>query len=200
MSAYAYVLFVHVVSAIGMFVALVLEGFVLARIRSAEGLTQVRLSTRAFTRLRAIYIPSGTGILAGGMYLASKYGRGTFWIPAALLATLLILVVGGAVTGRKMAGLQKKLSGGAPASYTEISSLARSKFLMFSYGLRAGLALGIVFLMTAKPAAVPSAVALVAGSMFGLGVAEAIQRNSGEAGNRSERGSSSAQPTAAARS
>src|SRR5882762_950205 len=81
MTLYSFVLFIHVVSAMGLFVGLALEGFVSLRFRVAQDAEQLQLFIRAFNLLRWIFIPSFGGILLGGLYLASKYGGGTFWIP-----------------------------------------------------------------------------------------------------------------------
>jgi|ERR1700686_2931319 hypothetical protein len=110
MTIYSIVVFIHVVSAIALFVALAAEGAILFRIRTAQSLGQARFFIRAVQRLRIIAIPSFLGILVGGLYLASKWGRGTFWIPFALGATLLIMLIGGLVTGRRIARLKKVLS------------------------------------------------------------------------------------------
>src|ERR1700722_12972044 len=107
MTISSFVLFVHVVSAIGLFIALAAEGAMTYRIRSAQSVEQVRFLVRAFQRLRIVAIPSFLGILVGGLYLASKWGTGTFWIPFALGATLLILLIGGLITGRRIARLKK---------------------------------------------------------------------------------------------
>src|ERR1700730_8601485 len=104
------VLFVHVLSAIALFAELALEAAILVRVRSAENIEQARASVRAFQRLRQIAIPAFLGVLAGGLYLASRYGSGTIWIPLSLAATLLIMLVGGLITGRRMARLQRELS------------------------------------------------------------------------------------------
>jgi hypothetical protein len=106
---YSIILCVHVVSAIGLFVGLGLEGFVFLRIRWAQDAKQMQCFVRAFNRLHWIFIPSFAGILLGGLYLGSSYGRGTYWIPAALIAALAIMLVGGPITGRKLNQLKKTL-------------------------------------------------------------------------------------------
>src|ERR1700738_5252332 len=110
MTVYFAVLFIHVISAIGLFIALAAEGAILLRIRTAPSVEETRFFVRAFQRLRIVAIPSFLGILAGGLYLASKWGGGTFWIPFALGATLLIMLIGGLVTGKRIARLRKMLS------------------------------------------------------------------------------------------
>lgn len=175
MTLYSFVLFVHVVSAIGLFVGLALEGFVSLRIRWAQDARQMQFFVRAFDRLRWIFIPSFAGILLGGLYLASYYGRGTYWIPAALVATLAIMLVGRIITGRKQNQLKKALTK-ADENFETLSVRAKGTLLTVSYGLRFGIALGIVFLMTAKPDFWPSVFALIAGCGAGLFVAAAMQK------------------------
>jgi len=152
MTIYYTVLFIHVVSVIGLFIALAAEGAILFRIRTAQSVDETRFFVGAFQRLRIVAIPSFLGILVGGLYLASKWGRGTFWIPFALGATLLIMLIGGLVTGKRIARLRNALSSDEiDLPIKAISAKTKDNALLISYGLRAGLGLGIVFLMTAKP-------------------------------------------------
>ena len=183
MTIYSAVLFIHVVSAIGLFIALAAEGAIFFRIRSAQSLAEARFFIRAFQRLRIIAIPSFLGILVGGLYLASKWGGGTFWIPFALGATLLIMLIGGLVTGRRIARLGKVLSSTEKdVSNEALSAMTKDTALLLSYGLRAGLGLGIVFLMTAKPDLLGSLGALGAGCAAALLGASWIRRASNRIG------------------
>jgi hypothetical protein len=179
MTIYSPVLFIHVVSAIGLFIALAAEGAIFFRIRSAQSVEEVRFFIRAFQRLRIVAIPSFVGVLVGGMFLASKWGGGTYWIPFALGATLLIMLIGGFVTGIRIARLQKVLSSDETVvSIEAIWAEAKDKALLISYGLRVGLGMGIVFLMTAKPDLLGSLGALAAGCGAGLLGAAWIRRAS----------------------
>lgn len=184
MTTYSLVLFIHVVSTIGLFVALALEGGVLARIRSAQTIEQERFFLRVFDQLRIIYIPSLLGILVGGLYLAASFGGWPSWITSSLAATLAIMLIGGIITGRKMSRLKKMPSGDEAASLEAVSAQAKSKPLLISYGVRAGLALGIVFLMTAKPELVGSLVALGAGTFTGLIGVRGLRNIADRAGER----------------
>jgi hypothetical protein len=167
MTLYAFFLFIHVVSAIGLFVGLTLEGFVSLHMRLAQDAEQLKFFVRSFNRLRWVFIPSFAGILVGGFYLASKYGRGTVWIPAALITTLAIMFIGGLITARKMRQLTKTLATTGVA-FEAASARANDTLLALSYGLRCGLAVGVVFLMTGKPGLWASVIALVAGCAVGL--------------------------------
>ena len=183
MTIYYTVLFIHVVSVIGLFIALAAEGAILFRIRTAQSVDETRFFVGAFQRLRIVAIPSFLGILVGGLYLASKWGRGTFWIPFALGATLLIMLIGGLVTGKRIARLRNGLSSDEiDLPIKAISAKTKENALLISYGLRAGLGLGIVFLMTAKPDLPGSLGALAAGCGAGLLGAAWMRRASNRIG------------------
>ena len=183
MTIYSAVLFIHVISAIGLFIALAAEGAILLRIRTAPSVEETRFFVRAFQRLRVVAIPSFLGILVGGLYLASKWGGGTFWIPFALGATLLIMLIGGLITGKRIARLRKMLSSAEKdASVETLSAAAKDNALLRSCGLRMGLGLGIVFLMTAKPDLLGSLGALSAGCVVGLLAAGRMRRVSNRIG------------------
>jgi hypothetical protein len=183
MTIYFAVLFIHVISAIGLFIALAAEGAILLRIRTARSVEEARFFVRAFQRLRIVAIPSFLGILVGGLYLASKWGGGTFWIPFALGATLLIMLIGGLVTGKRIARLRKLLSSAEnDVSVETLSAAAKDNALLLSCGLRMGLGLGIVFLMTAKPDLLGSLGALSAGCGVGLLAAGRMRRGSNRIG------------------
>ena len=183
MTIYYTVLFIHVVSVIGLFIALAAEGAILLRIRTAQSVDETRFFVGAFQRLRIVAIPSFLGILVGGLYLASKWGRGTFWIPFALGATLLIMLIGGLVTGKRIARLRNALSSDEiDLPIKAISAKTKDNALLISYGLRAGLGLGIVFLMTAKPDLPGSLGALAAGCGAGLLGAAWMRRASNRIG------------------
>ncbi len=183
MTIYYTVLFIHVVSVIGLFIALAAEGAILFRIRTAQSVDETRFFVGAFQCLRIVAIPSFLGILVGGLYLASKWGRGTFWIPFALGATLLIMLIGGLVTGKRIARLRNALSSDEiDLPIKAISAKTKDNALLISYGLRAGLGLGIVFLMTAKPDLPGSLGALAAGCGAGLLGAAWMRRASNRIG------------------
>jgi hypothetical protein len=75
MTIYSAVLFIHVVSAIGLFIALTAEGAIVCHLRSARSVEQARFFVRASQRLRIVAISSFLGILVGGLYLASKWAE-----------------------------------------------------------------------------------------------------------------------------
>lgn len=179
MSILSAVLFIHVLSAMSLFAAFGLEAAVLLRIRSSLNAEQARAGVLSFHRLRSIAMPAFLGVLGSGLYLAYLYGGGTTWIPASLIAMLLVMLVGGTVTGIKMARLKKLVStSGEAAAIEAILARTQDRSLVFSYGFRLGLAVGIVFLMTAKPELGLSVAALAGAALAGLILAAGLSHTS----------------------
>jgi xanthosine utilization system XapX-like protein len=177
-TTFSIVLFIHVISAMALFVAIALEGAILARMRSAENIDQLRQSVRGSSRLGAIYGPAFVGILLAGIYLAAQLHIRAAWIPLALGATLLIAIIGGIFTARKMSRLRKAAA--ANGAFEPLAAIARGNTLAVSYGFRAGLAVGIVFLMSATPTLIPSILALAIASILGVSVSLRSKRASGQ--------------------
>jgi hypothetical protein len=175
MTVFSFVLFIHVLSAITVCVALVLEGVILLRMRSAENHDQLRFPAHAFRRLGPIYGIAFAGILLGGIYLAAELQLRASWVPLALGATLLFLAVGGIVTGRRMSRIRRALDK-SDQPFESLAIVAKSTALVVSYGFRAGLLLGILFLMSATPPLLASLLALGATAVAGVLLALRLRR------------------------
>ena len=175
MTVFSFVLFIHVLSAITVGVALVLEGMILLRLRSAENQDQLRFPVRAFRRLGPIYAFAFAGILLGGIYLAAELQLRASWVPLALGATLLFLAVGGIVTGRRMSRIRRALDK-SDQPFESLAIVAKSTALVISYGFRAGLLIGILFLMSATPPLLASLLALSATAVGGVLLALRLRR------------------------
>ncbi|HZQ17610.1 MAG TPA: hypothetical protein VFA90_02730 [Terriglobales bacterium] len=181
MSTFSIVLFVHVLSAMALFVAIALEGAILARVRAAQNIEALKLAVRNSGRLGAIYGPAFIGILLGGIYLAAQLHIRAAWVPLALGATLLIAIIGGVMTARKMSRLRKAAE--ESSAFEPLAAIARGNTLAVSYGFRAGLAVGIVFLMSTTPTLMPSLLALTIASVSGVVLGLRMRRVSGFDGN-----------------
>ena len=169
MSFFSIVVFIHVLSSMALFAAFALEAAIFLRIRSSRSADQVYAGVLSFERLRGIAIPAFLGVLVGGGYLASGYGIGTAWILASLVATLLIMLVGGVVTGMRMARLKKLVAPARDAQDFETTRAGvHSKAFVWSYGFRVELTVGIVFLMTNRPHLAVSISVLAASALTGV--------------------------------
>src|SRR5579884_2235870 len=107
MTTFSVILFIHVLSAMALFVAIALEGTILARVRGAHNVEELTRSVSVSRRLGAIYGPAFLGILLGGIYLAAQLHIRAAWVPLALGATLLMAILGGIMSARKMSRLRK---------------------------------------------------------------------------------------------
>jgi hypothetical protein len=174
MTLFSIVLFVHVLSAITVSVALVLEGVILVRMRSAQAVDQLRFPALAFRRLGPVYAIAFAGILVGGIYLAAALQLRAAWVPLALGATLVFLAVGGLVAGKRMSQLRRELE--ERQSFASLAALATTNALVASYGFRAGLLVGILFLMSAAPPLLASVLALAVPSIGGVLIALRLRR------------------------
>lgn len=174
MTVFSIVLFVHVLSAIAVCVALVIEGAILVRMRSSQNADQLQFPARAFRRLGPVYGIAFAGVLLGGIYLAAELQLRAGWVPLALAATLVFLAVGGIVTGRRMSRLRHGLR--ERKSFESLSAIAAANALIVAFGFRAGLLVGILFLMTATPPLLASIVALCLTAIAGTFLAWRFRR------------------------
>ncbi len=149
---YTLALFFHFVGLVALVVGYGLEWIVSALLRKATTVDQ----TRAWLRVYRTSLPiSGPGllilILSGG-YLASRSGTmKQGWVSASLLAILFALGVGFVFILPRVRAIRGALpegSGGLPANAV---ALLHAPVLPTLIRVRGLLALGIVYLMTAKP-------------------------------------------------
>jgi hypothetical protein len=181
MSLFSIVLFIHVLSSMALFAAFALEAVAFKQIRSSRSAVQVYAGVLTFERLRGIAIPAFLGVLVGGGYVASGYGIGTAWILSSLVATLLMMLVGGVVTGIRMARLKTLLSvAGDATAFESITAQTHNNALVWSYGSRVGLAVGIVFLTTTRPQLPLSIATLAASALTGVMLAVVCFRSGKE--------------------
>ena len=167
-SIYSVALFVHIVGALGLFVALGLEWASLSYLRRAATVEQAREWLGMFSVQRRLSPISWLAILIPGFYMAATAWRATGWIPTALAAVILIAVLGAALTGRRMARIGQSVA----VESGPISSTLRQRLddplLWASLRFRTAIALGIVFLMTAKPELLGSLLIMSVAGALGL--------------------------------
>ncbi len=152
MSFYLIVLFLHVLGALGMFAALGIEWAVAEPLRRATDLAQARPWIGALRSTRRLAGPSAVMILVSGVYMGMAGSGHQPWIGIGFLGLVLLAILGGGITGRRIAAIIRDLSGSSPKS---TSALVRFQdpLLVFSLRLRTAIATGVVFLMTIKPTA-----------------------------------------------
>jgi hypothetical protein len=169
MTFYAVILFLHIVAAIGIFVGLGLEWVSTSLFRKAVEAADFRASIGALRSVPMLFGSSGALVLLTGGYLAAKIGRaGVSWVVPSLAALVVIGALSGALTGRRLRRIRGVHLAGTGPVPIGLRALVHDPLLVASLRVRLSLALGIVYLMTAKPALVPSLVVLVCATLAGL--------------------------------
>ena len=154
-------LFLHVTSAMGIVAGLGIELLALVQLRAARTAAEAR---RALTSSRYVQRVAGSSLLATivtGVSLATVYWRWRgAWMGVAFLAIVAMALVGALMTGRPM--LRGMRAPDHALGPTEIAALQGQ--LSFSYAIRLGLFVGIVFIMTTKPLSGVAALGAVTGA------------------------------------
>jgi hypothetical protein len=181
MDIYNIVLFLHISGAIGYFVGIGtwLIGF--AALRRARRVEQVRTLTNLTGRLGPLFVISVLLILASGLYMAiTAWGLRTSWIAVGLISLILIAPLGLVLIEPRRRAIAR-LAQEAPDGPLPQALQQRIHDPILGTALQtvAVLLLGIVFLMTTKPALIFSlivmAVALVLGLASGLLVSRSMR-------------------------
>ena len=163
MNIYLIALFLHIVGALGFFVALGLEWTGLSQIRSAMTLEQVRAWMGILKNVRKVAFVSMLTTVITGIYMMVTVWGGEAWIIVTLGSLILVIALAQVITAPRMAAIgQALVSEKGPLSKT-FHSLANRPLLWISIQSRVAIALGIVFLKIAKPD--------LGGSLLTIGVA-----------------------------
>jgi hypothetical protein len=150
MNDYSIALFLHIVGALGLFMALGLEWTSLRHLRRATNNEQAREWTRVSTGAGRVGMASMVMILVSGFYMMATVWGGVAWIIVALGALVVLAVLAVSLTGPRMAAIKRAVtSENGPLSPALYRSL-HHPFLLISIQTRVALALGIVFLMPVK--------------------------------------------------
>jgi hypothetical protein len=180
MSLYSLALFVHVVGALLLFVTLTVEGVALRLLRRAAAAGEIG-GAAAMLRVNRVVGPiSALGVLVPGLYMTATSWGAVAWIVVALISWVLIAVLG-ALNGIRILALERSLDNeGGPSALAQL----RNPFFLVSWLTRVGIALGVIFLMTVKPGALGSVLAVViaagAGIAVGFGLAASSFKREGQ--------------------
>jgi hypothetical protein len=169
MSIYPVALFIHVVGAILLFATLTLEGIAIRLLRQAATARE-GASSSAMLRLNRVLGPlSGLGVLVPGLYMTATSWGWVPWIAVALAAWALIAALG-AVNGFRILALQRRLGRESGPISSPLGDRIRHPLFVASWSTRAGIALGVVFLMTVKPGLLGALVTVLVAAAAGLAV------------------------------
>jgi hypothetical protein len=170
MNTYTIVLFLHFVGMAALFIGYGLEWTASALLRGATTAGEARSWLRIY---RGSLPVSGPGllllILTGGYMAGVTQRSAAGWVIAAWIGILVALVIGFGLLLPRFKKLRLLLQAeGTAALSSEVLGRVKDPVIITLIRIRSMLAIGIVYLMTAKPELVPSLVVLLAA--IGLGV------------------------------
>jgi predicted integral membrane protein DUF2269 len=166
LNAYAFALFTHFLGLVGLFVGYGLEWAATSLLRRSTTSEQAR----SWLRIYKLSLPvSGPGllilILSGG-YMASLTGAmKNGWISASLLAILVALGIGFVLVLPRVKRIRAALPEGNVALPQAILAQVKDPMIVTLIRARFVLALGIVYLMTAKPEALSTSLFILLGAI-----------------------------------
>lgn len=175
MTLYTAVLYIHVVSALGIFAVLSFEAATLRRLRSSTDSRDARIWLGYSPDLTAWTLTAFIFMLFSGIYLTSGMsGWGLAWPRVAIGSLFLIAPLGG-IANRKMRAIKLVCGTDHPDDSAVLAKL-RDPFLRLSINLRIALVLGIVLLMAAKPGLLESLGVIGAAAILGFASTYAFWR------------------------
>lgn len=166
MNPYAFALFFHFLGLVGLFVGYGLEWTATTLLRRSTSSDQAR----AWLRVYRLSMPiSGPGLLilivSGGYLAAVTGGMKQGWISASLLAIVFALGIGFVFVMPRIGKIRAALPDVNAALPDAVLARLQDPMLVTLIRVRFILALGIVYLMTAKPEALSSSLFILLGAI-----------------------------------
>lgn len=168
MTLYTIALFFHVVGALGFFIAIAFEWVSLIQLQRLGTVEQINSWFKSRAPMQGIAGISMLIILIAGFYMTFAAWGGADWIEVAFSAMIIQAIIAAVLTTPRMRAMRKALANESGTLSATLHSLVHHPLLWVSMLSRAGIALGIVFLMTVKPALLGSLVALGVAIVLGL--------------------------------
>jgi len=151
MTLYSIVLFVHLLSALALFIGFGLEWTAVSLLRRSTNTEQARAWLRVYRVSAPISGPALLLLLLSGGYLASLIGAmKQGWIPATFVGIAIVVLLGAVLNVPRMRAIRNTLPPGNEALPAAAIVHLNNPVLSTSVRLRTMLALGIVFLMATK--------------------------------------------------
>jgi len=144
-------LFLHIVGALGVSVAVGLEWTGLWQIRTAMFPEQVRPWMGIFTWVRKVGFISMLTTVITGIYMIVTYWGGKPWIIVTMGSLILVIALAQALTAPRMAAIGRALATGKEPVSQTFYKLVNDPMLWSSIQTRVAIVLGIIFLKIAKP-------------------------------------------------
>jgi Predicted integral membrane protein (DUF2269) len=170
MTNYSLALFFHFVGLVMLFIGYGLEWIVSGILRGATTTDQVRAWLRVYRTSLPVSGPGLLVLILSGAYLAQVSGAmKNGWMSVSMLVIVAALIIGFVFILPRVKAIRASLPEGSAALPANATALLRAPGLPTLIRVRAVLALGIVYLMTAKPDTLASSL-IVLGAAIVLGL------------------------------
>jgi hypothetical protein len=171
MMLYSIILYLHVIATLVLSAALGIEIMTLLGLRRAAGVREARLGSDSVSGLRVIGTSSLVVLFLSGGFLTERISAWTLVWPKLAVAGVILFAALGAVSGRRLSAI-RRMSIDDKATLASVMARLQDPVLSGALGIRIGIVLGLVLLMTAKPGALESLAIL--GGAVGLGLAASL--------------------------
>ena len=166
MSYYSIALFIHIVGALGFFVALGVEWMSVQQLRHATIAEQVTTWMSVATSVRRVGMVSMLTLLISGFSMMAIAQVGGAWVIVAFWSLILLSILAVTLSFRRMRAIGRAVGAEDGALSPTLRQLLHHPLLWIAIKTRVAIALGIVFLMTVKPD--------LGGSLLTIGVATVL--------------------------
>jgi hypothetical protein len=168
MTLYSIALFLHVVGALGLFVAMALEWASLQQLQRVTTVEELGKWFKSSGPMRGIGGISMLIILVAGIYMAIVAWGGAQWISVAFISMIVMAGIGGVINSMRMRAIRKGMEGQSGPISTDLARAIFHPALWMSMLTRVSIGLGIIFLMTVKPALMIALIVMVIAVVLGL--------------------------------
>ena len=178
MTVYDVVLFAHVTSVIIMFAGVTADWLAVSGLRATREAGPARAWIRTLETSAAFGPFARLAVLGAGLYLAVDAWSWPGWIIIGLISWVAFVILGEPLTGRElreMATAVRAEHGTLPPALIARLHLPR---LWQAVLTRAGLGIGVVFVMAVKPPAAVASAAVTLGALAGYSTARLASRPS----------------------
>lgn len=169
MKVYANIVFLHLAGMAGLFIGYGLEWTATARLRASTTANAARNWLGMYRLSLPLSGPALLVLILTGGYMAGVTGASKEgWIVVSFAGILVALVIGFALVMPRMKGIKAALPDGDAALSADALTRVQDPVIVTLIRVRLFLALGIVYLMTVKPALFTSIAALCTAMVVGI--------------------------------
>lgn len=168
MEFYFVILFIHITSALVLFMAMAIEWVGISKLQLAVKREQIDEWIKFILPLKYIFMSVGTFLLFTGAYMVSAKWDWSAWIIVAMLMWLFLFLHIILVTGKKVEKLSKLINSNSQMSDNELHGYIGTLSLMNLLQSEIAVGLGQIFIMTIKPDLVGSVCVIIVAIILGI--------------------------------